>query len=55
MNKMKKQMTYFLLYSIVIIMLKDIKRLCNEKFPYYVMTPCSRFSTTTVKIVKLFP
>jgi len=52
---MKKQMTYFLMHSIMIIMLQDIKILCNEKFPYYVMTPCSRFSTTTVKIVKVFP
>jgi len=52
---MMKQMTYFLLYSIMIIMLQGIKILCNEKFPYYVMTQCSRFSTTTAKIVKVFP
>ena len=51
---MMKQMTYFLLYSIVIIMLQDIEILYSEKFPYYVMTPCSRFSTTA-KIVKVFP
>jgi hypothetical protein len=52
---MKKHMTCFLLYSIMKIMLQGIKILCNEKFPYYVMTPCSRFSTTTAKIVKVFP
>jgi len=50
-----KQITYFVMYSIMIIMLQDIKILCSEKFPYYVMTPCSRFSTTTAKIVKVFP
>ena len=52
---MMKQITYFLLYYIMIIMLQHIKILCSEKFPYYFMTPCSRFSTTTAKIVKVFP
>ena len=32
---MMKQMTYFLLYSIMIFMLQDIKILYSEKFPYY--------------------
>jgi hypothetical protein len=50
-----KQMTYFLPYYIMIIMLQAIQMSCSEKFPYYVMTPCSRFSTTTAKIVKAFP
>jgi hypothetical protein len=45
---------HFLLYSIMMIVLQDIKILYSEKFPDYVMTLCSRFSTPTAKFVKVF-